>query len=485
MESPPTAKASLARLLLWVLPCLLSLGVTAWVILLAVGWVRNGQCRALLESHTSTVLHARTEFDRIELQWLGIASRHATATGDGAGILKSLEAEGLKADIHPSSLLKGYWDVNQIVMERLHLRFGSAGKTASEDISSGGVSRKPGWFPSRTVIGVVHGVRTDVLIELSGGRSFFLDGTRLEGHPGDRESRIELRGGTITSAEHPDLTLRLGTARWMVFKDHAELLGADLTSDDGGRITLCGRFVTGDAPSEIKASWEKLPVRVLLPRFADSISGSLSGEATFSWSNSGGREAHGVIRSGDLVLSEIPSLRKLSDLTGLAGFRDLRVARFESRFSTKDGTTRWEDLLVEAPDFLKCTGTVETTDAGGLSGTFRFGITKRIVDMVPFAREVLMLEEHEGYVWPQDPVTVSGTLAHPVENFSPRITTLMAAGATGVVRNGIREALDLLGVHPGNRAEGQGTFTPPNPDPAAEAEKAAGRILDSAAGLLR
>jgi hypothetical protein len=479
------AKASPARLLVWVLPCLLSLGVTAWVILLAAAWVRNGECRALLESHTSTVLHARTEFDRIELQWLGIASRHATATGDGSGILHSLKAEGLKADIRPSSLLKGYWDVKQIVMERLHLRFGAAGKSDSKDIAGAGVSRMPGWFPSRTVIGAVHGARTDILIELSGGRSFFLDGTRLEGYPGDQESRIELRGGTITSAEHPDLALKLGTARWMVFKDRAELLGADLTSVDGGRIALSGRFVSGDAPSEIKAGWENLPVRVLLPRFADTISGSLSGEAKFSWSDSGRREAHGVIRSGDLVLREVPSLRKLADLTGLSGFRELRVTRFESRFSTQNGITRWEDLLVEAPGFLKCSGTVETTDAGGLSGTCRFGITTRIVDMVPFAREVLMLEEHEGYVWPQDPVTVSGTLAHPVENFSPRITTLMAAGATGAIRTGIRAGLGLLGIRPENPAEGQGTSTTPPPGPAAEAEKAGNRILDSAEGLLR
>jgi hypothetical protein len=105
--------------------------------------------------------------------------------------------------------------------------------------------------------------------------------------------------------------------------------------------------------------------------------------------------------------------------------------------------------------------------------------------MIPFSRELLGLEESEGYIWTRQPVTVGGTLSHPEENLTPRISMLMAAGATGVVRNGIREALDLLGVHPGNRAEGQGTSTPPNPDPAAEAEKAAGRILDSAAGLLR
>ena len=485
MEPTPKEKASPARLLFWILPCLLSLGVTVWVTLLAAGWVRNGECQALLESHTSTVLHARTEFDRIELQWLGLASRHATATGDGAGILKSLKAEGLKADIRPSSLLKGYWEVNQIVLDRLHLRFGAAGKKASEDNAGAGVSRMPGWFPSRTVIGVVHGARTDILIELSGGRSFFLDGTRLEGHPGDRESRIELRGGTITSAEHPDLALRLGSAHWTVFKDRAELLGADLTSADGGRITLSGRLVSGDTPSEITAGWENLPVRVLLPRFADSISGSLSGEATFSWSDSGGRNARGVIRSGDLVLSGMPALRKLADLTGLSGFRDLRIARFESRFSTRDGTTRWEDILVDAPDFLKCTGTAETTDDGRLSGTFRFGITTRIVNMVPFAREVLMLEEHDGYLWPRDPVTVSGSLAHPTENFSPRITTLMAAGAEGVVRNGLRAGMDLLGIRADHPVDAGKSSAPSTNGPAVESGKTGKQILDAVDGFLR
>jgi hypothetical protein len=424
------------------------------------------------------------ELDPIGFTWLGLTSRRASAIGEEGGMLRGLQAEGLRADIRPSSLLKGYWEVERISLEKLHLHFGKTGKVDASPAPGPTPSQMPAWIPSRTVIGVVHGAKTDILIELSAGRTFLLDGATLECRPGEGESVVDLSGGTLISPFYPDLVLTMGKARWVLSKDKAELLGADLSSPKGGKIRLTGVFRNGEHPSEISGNWTGLPAEVLLPKFANKVAGSFCGEASSSWSD-GHREARGVIRSDNLVLSGIPSFGKLAELSGLPGFRNLQVGRFESRFFMSDGTTRWEDILLESPGLLKCTGSAETTADGRLSGTFRFGITTQIVSMIPFSRELLGLEESEGYIWTRQPVTVGGTLSHPEENLTPRITMLMAAGATGVVRNGIREALDLLGVHPGNRAEGQGTFTPPNPDPAAEAEKAAGRILDSAAGLLR
>lgn len=481
----PKRPPSRALLLFWLLPCLLSLAATLWVILVAARWVRGGECRTLLENHSSSVLHAKLELDPIALTWLGITSPKAKATGVDGGILKALRAEGIRADIRPTSILKGYWDVERISMEKLHLHFGEASPTAHQDSVAPASSRLPGWMPSRTVIGVIHGAKTDMLIGLPQGRSFLLEGSRMEWHPGETRSRVNLTGGILTSPQYPDLSLTLRAAEWILSGNHAELVQADLSSPQGGSIRISGNLRGGDGVSGISGSWKDLPARILLPKFSDKISGTFSGESSSSWSSSGQRDAHGEIRSDDLVLNGIPSFSKLAEVSGLPGFRSLRITRFESRYVMRNGVTRWEDFLIEAPGYLKVTGTAETTEEGKISGTFRFGITTRIVSMIPFARELLGLDERDGYIWTREPVAVGGTLSHPEENLTPRISMLMAAGATGLIRNGIREGMEILGIRPENHVGGEGTSTAGGKNPATEAEKAAGRVLDSASGFLR
>lgn len=486
MEPTPKEKASSpARLLFWVLPSLLSLAATLWVIFVAFRWVRGDECRSLLETHTSSALHASMEFDPITLRWLGISSRGAKATGAEGGILKALRAEGLSANIRPSSLLKGFWDVELISIEKLRLHFGSSAGVVPPLPPASTGSKMPRWVPSRAVVRFVHGRKTDIFIELPAGRSFLLEGSRLEGHPGETKSTIRLFGGKVTADRYPDLFLTLGSADWILTDDKADLLRADLSSPHGGSISLSGTFRAGSGSSGLFATWSDLPARVLLPRLADHLSGTFSGEARSSWQGDGSREAAGVIRSGDLVLSDVPSLERLAVWTGLPGFRNLRITRFESRFSMRNGVTHWEDFLIEAPGFLKCTGRAETTDNGRLSGTFRFGITARIVSMIPFARELLGLEESEGYVWTREPVTVGGTLSRPEEDFTPRIAMIMATGAEGAVRNGIRAGLDLLGIRPDHSVDERKSSAPTANGPAGNPEKTGKQILDAVEGFLR
>jgi hypothetical protein len=154
--------------------------------------------------------------------------------------------------------------------------------------------------------------------------------------------------------------------------------------------------------------------------------------------------------------------------------------------------------MIESPSFLKITGEVNTTLDGGLSGTIQLGITTRIVNMIPFAREFLSLEERDGYIWTKEPIALGGSLSHPTESFTPRLSVLMAAGAEGVIREGVRSGLEVLGIKAGEPSSPASTNSPatapisipvPTLPSATNAVKTlqqgAGAALDTLSGFLK
>ena len=119
--------------------------------------------------------------------------------------------------------------------------------------------------------------------------------------------------------------------------------------------------------------------------------------------------------------------------------------------------------------------------------------------MIPFAREVLGLNEHDGYIW--TPMLVEGTVAHPKEDLSPRLATLVTAKAEGMVKEGIQEGLKILGIKsPGedsasnalstnatNATALPGTLSPGNlgTNAVRDLEQGAGKVLDTLGGFLK
>ena len=100
------------------------------------------------------------------------------------------------------------------------------------------------------------------------------------------------------------------------------------------------------------------------------------------------------------------------------------------------------------------------------------------------------MDEREGYVWIREPILLSGTLGRPVEDFSPRLTTMVAAGAEGMVRKGIGTGLGALGIKTGVQPCGTNSPTAtPLPSNATNAvktmEQGAGAVLDTLGGFLK
>lgn len=444
----------------------------------------------------ASVLHAKTSLAPLDWGWFGVTTQRLEAEGNGKTALKRLEAAGLKATLRISSLLHGVWGVNEITLERMKLHLGAA---SEPDTSSGEAPPSsaplPRWVPSLLVVNVIRGNSADIVIEATKGQTVDILGTRLEARPEGDETRFEAHGGKVVASLYPDLKLDLQTVRCRVSPQGADMTGAELTAPAGGLIRLEGKFpAVGE--SSLSGTWEHLPVAVLIPKSGDHVSGNLSGKGSMTWGSEGMRGGNGTLRGEGITLTGIPVLDKLAVFTGIPAFRDLFIQDFSADYALKGTSTEWKNVFLESRGLLKCTGEATISGQGALSGTFLIGITPKVVDMLPFARELLGLEEKEGYIWIRQPLHLSGTLAHPSDDLTPRLMTLVAVGAEGVIRNGMQTGMDLLGIKTsatnnpqGPGASNQSAPAPSLPSAATNAvdglRREGGAVLETLGGFLK
>ena len=452
---------------------MLPVALLASGLVLLTRWLGGEDCRSLLQEKTAGVLNAEAVLAPLDWQWFGVSSPRLSATGHGESALRRMEASGLQALLRPTSILRGFWGVKEITLEQLELRIGSPGKAAKPRAVTPAPAAQalPKWLPSLVLVDVIRGKKTDLFIDYD-PVTISLLGTALEARPVEAETRFVLRGGRFGLSRYPDFDLTLGTAQARLSEQGLSVTGADFSGRGGGEIRAKGRFPTDGTPSTVDGTWENIPVAVLLPHLSDQISGKLSGSGTMSFGPGERRSGKGTIRGDGVVLDRIPALEKLAALTGLEQYRHLPVQTFRACFEIRDQVTEWRDLELESPGLLKLTGDVSTLLDGSLRGALHLGITTRIVNMIPFARELLGLEGRDGYIWCREPIILRGTLTHPTENFSASLAALAAAGAEGIVRESVRAGLEILGISVGstNAPLPGGTTNPlssPEPPPAA------------------
>jgi hypothetical protein len=444
-ESRSVYPAPVKKHLLWIVPLfLVALALSAGSILL-IHWVTGGACRELIERKTAEALQVKTELAPLSCRWIGISSPRLSASGYDQSTLKTLEASTLRVSLKPSSLLKGVWGVEEIAIDKLTLHLGKAAASSGQEIAAAQITTSgsplPKWLPSLLVIDVIRSGRADALIDLANGQSVQILDTALEVHPEGGETRLEGKGGVLKSPFLPDLNLVSARAR--LTTNGLDLGGADLAFPEGGTLRLEGSFPYGDTLQRLQGHWDHVPIPSLFPLLSGKVVGTLEGEGVVTWKPDSLQSLSGTIHARDVTLAHIPSLESIASFTGIQMFRNLPVQEARGTFSRNGGTTLWSDVVLESKGYLKITGGATALDNGSLDGTFQLGITSSIVNMIPAAGQILGLNEHDGYIWM--PLHVGGTLSHPTEDYTQRLTLMGAAAAEGVIRNGL-EALGIKGV---------------------------------------
>ena len=242
-----------------------------------------------------------------------------------------------------------------------------------------------------------------------------------------------------------------------------------------------GNFPSDGAEARLKGHWDNVNLASLMPPLEGHVLGSLEGGGEAAWGRDGIHTLAGTVSAHDVTLSQIPGLEQLAFFTGIDQFRHLPVQEAHATFSGDAEKTEWHDIVIESMGLMKLSGEATVGKEGSLRGSFQVGITKGIVAIVPFAREALGLNEHDGFIWM--PMKVEGSLSHPKEDLTPRLATVLAARAEGLVKEGIQEGLNLLGIKSPNDARGA-TNTPAT-NTVKSLEQDAGKVLDMLGGFLK
>ena len=463
----------------WLTPLILVSVAVMVLLALVVSWLEGEKFRSMVEQKTTDKLHAKAELAPVHWAWMALTSGSLRVLGSAETTLKSIESSGVRARLRPSALLQGSIVVEEIALERTVIHLGAVTAVESEVIPA--VVEKddalPKWLPVQFVVEKIHSATADVLIEQPNGGSVDILETSLDSEPEGEQIRFEAHGGRLVSERFPDLEISIETIRCRFSPEGLDLTGADLSFPGGGTLRLRGSFPSNGTESRLKGHWENVNLVTLMPALEGKVVGTLEGQGEAAWGRDGIKSIAGTVSAHDVTSDKIPTLDRLALLTGMDQFRHLPLQEAHATFSGNSERTIWSNVVLESKGLLKFTGDAEVSREGSLRGTFQVGITKRIVDMIPFAGQILGVNEHDGYLW--TPMIVGGSLSNPTEDLSPRLAMALVSRAEGVVKEGVKEGLNILGI------KELSATNMPSTNAIETLEQGAGKVLDTLGGFLK
>jgi hypothetical protein len=473
-----------------ILPWILSVILIAAAYLLGTvtltHWLAGREFHTFLEKKSSEALQATASFGPLHWGWFELSASHFLADGRGMTSLHKLEAEGLHGRLNPSALLHGLWNIEEISLDRLTLHLGSShvAQETFQQSQSAPTYALPSWIPTVLAIDVIRAGKADITIELPSGKFLELRNTRLEARPKGKETAFKAWGGILQTPFLPEFNLVSANGRMK--EKSVELADATLSFvEGGGSIHLDGHFPDAQE-STLNGGWSDVPLGLLLPSLASRLVGTVEGASTIHWDQKGFQSAKGKILAHNTILSGVPILEGIARLTQMEAFHHLFLQQAKATFSMSGGVTSWRDVTLESEGLLKLVGSAETQQDGGISGSFQLGLSSPIVTVIPGASQVFSKDQHDGYFWA--PLHISGSLSHPTEDLTQRITEAVLSNAALLIQQGVKQGLQILGISgdqvprnsSGTNTQPQATPPPANhSDAATPATKAALDILDN------
>ncbi len=470
--------------LLWILLASLLIFLPLIVFFSVVRWLSGDDFHAILEEKSSEALHAKASLGPLRWGWFDLFTPHLHAEGLDSTSLRQLEASGLRSHFNPYGLLLGQWHVDEISLDNAELHIDtSRPKNNLEKTPLQAPSTLPSWIPSKLLIDVVRVAKADIFLALPEEKSLEILDTRLEAYPDGNEIRIEGSGGVMQSPYLPDLNIE--TVRCRIEPSLVDLSGADLSFPSGGTVHFEGSFPDVDV-STLKGRWEMVPIATLLPLLNQKITGTLEGSATIQWNQEGTRSIDGTVKAHDVTLAGIPMMDEVSRLTEMDAFHHLFLQQAQASFSLNGESTTWKGVVLESQGLIKLVGAATTQQGGALSGDFQLGLSSPIVKVIPGAAEVFSKDQHDGYFW--TPLHVGGTLTHPTEDLTPRVTAAVLSNAGLLIQQGMKQGLQILGLDrksPVPSGEMNNPAATPTPNPVEDIKQGAGTVIDTLGGFLK
>jgi len=396
------------------LPAVLAIGFSVVAIaalcggiLWVLGFLGSPQAARLLEQAVGSAFQAEAKILGLRAEGIGAAADRLELRGMPESPIDSLHAESLFAPCNWRALLQGNLHLHEIGAGRVVVSFKDpiAQETIIEaqisdasnerfhigrfSLRSADISYKGFNLSGVAVTAAQFGDSWNIVG--SGGELF------IPGIPKLDVSKIELResGGVFTLDSS---SFRLGS----------------------GLVSATG---TSAAPAALDAKFQDVLPSELIPGLP---AGRLRGLASGSVQLRVNEPLRGSFSVSNALLADLPLLKNISDFLGDRSFLEIPFQNFSADFEFNDGVWHLSNINLASGGKLAARGSVRIGADGQLSGQLQLGVANRILSALPGARETVFREEKDDFWWA--PLALGGTVAHPTEDLSRKLTASIAGG---------------------------------------------------------
>ncbi len=385
-------------------------------------YFRSEAFRELVSQKASEALKLRGEFST--LRWSGSEVYAESYTGSGVEALRSLQAQGLRAQLVWRSLWQGKWEIERLDLQRAKLEFANRQQTAPPSALPAPAAPPRAWWmawlPQQLHVAEIVCQST----EIRWGESV-LEGSRVTLRPEGQAWLVEARGGRLQHPAFPENTVQILRAR--LVEGAFYLTESQVELPEGGLLTCRGEALWREKTSQFSVDFSGLPAEKIGPEgWRQHLTGQTSGELTIRH-NPAGRQITGTVVVSDGMLQGLPVQDVLARFTRSPQFKRLPLQELSARFRLEPDGTRVESLVLESRGLLRVEGELEVgphTEADPtLRGDLAMGLTSQTLRWLPGSQERIFRTSRGGYLWAD--LQLSGTLHHPQEDLSRRLALVM------------------------------------------------------------
>ena len=389
-------------------------------------WLHGESFRRMLSASADKALRVESEFG--PFRWSGTRMDTPSFTAAGDGLVKSIDAEGLRVEVGLGGWWKDVWQVDDARANRIEIAIDTTAADRTRHTPPPAVPapfpKGKKWYdfliPREVELRQVE-ISSSSLSVLTRSGSIGIAGTSWRLTPDGAKGSYKAEGsdGVVKLPWTWAPAMELGRARLRYQGDTVFLTDADFRVYETGRLDLAGEMsVKGDGYAFTGNLMDIACAEILPENWKQRLSGKVDADFSEEDGNAGPAVA-GHLELTDGILTALPLLDALSAYADTTRVRRVSLQEGRTDFEWEDGALVLRDLVIGSEGLVHLEGGLRMDRDERLDGRFRLGLVPGILSRIPGAESVVFMPGDKGLLWTD--LHITGTLDEPEEDLTARL----------------------------------------------------------------
>jgi hypothetical protein len=394
-------------------------------------WLHGEDFRQMLSKEAGKALGVTSEFG--PFQWDGTRMDTTGFKASGEGIVRSIDAEGLRVEMGLGGWWEGVWRVEDARARRIEVEIDA---TAADRVRKAPQAVEPpvvpkprrwydSWIPQEVEVRQLEVSSSSLkVITKSGPVGIAGTGWRVTPDGAQGSYRAEGSDGTVQLPWKWAPPMELGRARLRYQGDAVFLTAADFRVYESGKLDLSGEMSVKGEGYVFNGDLRDVKCAEVLPEdWKQRLAGKIDSQFTVEHGPDGPL-VEGSLELTDGVLTAMPLLDSLSAYADTTRFRRLALQDGRVDYEWEDGVLNLRNLVIASEGLVRLEGTMRVDAEERLDGRFRLGLVPGVLARIPGAETIVFQPGERGLLWTT--LRVTGTVDDPEEDLTARL--IEAAG---------------------------------------------------------